>query len=115
MPRNARLTRRKPPKSGIKRNTDTVKSRGHDQWIRGFPCAVQNSDCWEKIDAHHVLTRGAGNGDDKLVPLCRFHHAQWHDMGRETFDKRYGVNLLKLAAELWQRDTYHRLKWENRE
>lgn len=111
----ARLTRRKPPKSGIKRNTDRVESRGHCQWLRGFDCVVSGDGCGGVIEIHHVVTRGAGGGDDTAVPLCSIHHEEWHKAGRETFDKRYGVNLLKLAAELWQRDTYHRLKWENRE
>lgn len=34
-------------------------------------------------DAHHVTSRGAGGGDtwNNLMPLCREHHAQWHQEG----------------------------------
>ena len=42
-------------------------------------------------EAHHVLTRGAGGGDDwwNLIPLCSDHHTlgpkAWHNIGPISF------------------------------
>lgn len=42
---------------------------------------------------HHVISRGAGGGDGSgnLVELCRFHHAEVHTLGRDTFAAKYGL------------------------
>ena len=51
-------------------------------------------------DPHHVTTRGAGGPDaENLVPLCRFHHSELHQMGRIAFELKYNIDL-KGAAQL---------------
>ena len=42
-------------------------------------------------DAHHVKAKGAGGGDDQVIPLCRKHHAEWHSLGVGRFLKRHPV------------------------
>ena len=71
------------------------------RWLRGIGCIL----CGHlngSIHIHHVKTRGSG-GEDKLnvVPLCAIHHAEIHTIGRNTFDKKYGVSLSDCAAMLW--------------
>ena len=49
-------------------------------------------------DAHHVTTRGAGGPDaENLVPLCRTHHSELHQMGVDSFQLHYNFNLRQAA------------------
>ncbi len=82
------------------------KSPKHLAWIRTHQCAVHSPDCSGPIDAHHTKTRGSGGGDDGAVPLCRFHHSQFHNKGRVTFDRMHGVKLIDVAAEYYNRSPY---------
>lgn len=75
----------------------------HLQWIRSLPCCVPG--CTEAASAHHV--RSAANSgvglkprDANAVPVCHRHHMEGHSRGWETFEKKYGLDLAKLAAEL---------------
>jgi len=40
--------------------------------------------------------------DSSCVPLCRKHHREF-DSGRKAFEKKYDVDLKKLAAEYFKR------------
>lgn len=51
-------------------------------------------------EPHHVPTRGAGGVDKDTVPLCRTHHREWHDIGEQSFDAKYGVNLRAVAKAI---------------
>lgn len=79
-----------------------VRSPSHLAWVRGFECVV--SGCPNMpIEAHHVRLgshAGIGQkpGDDVTVSLCVTHHREVH-LGEATFQKKYGLNLLSLAAE----------------
>ncbi len=44
-------------------------------------------------DPDHITTKGAGGGDtgDNVWPLCRPHHTERHQIGLETFIKKYEV------------------------
>ena len=107
--------------------SDRVDSRGHCQWIRGRDkCCVADGDfgpgaivCSGSMQAHHIRTAANSGtalkpGDDQVVAICSSHHRQAHDIGQETFQRMYKVDLMKLAAEYWRDDTYHRSRWENR-
>lgn len=95
---------------------ESGKCPGHLRWVRQqFQCAIAgktNHECYGPIEAHHVTTRGAGGSDMEVVPLCSRAHMLGHSMGWITFGERYGVDLEKMAAELWRADAYHRGKWE---
>jgi hypothetical protein len=86
------------------------------RWVcRQFECAVSGKPtavCGGINHAHHVTTRGAGGGDEQIVPLCAIHHEEGHRSGWETFERRYNVDLAQMAADLWRSDVYHRAKWE---
>ena len=122
------LQRRKKPKFGI-RVSDVPVNTGHDAFVRGFLCAVgkkHGNECQGRMEAHHIREgiqmREEGKGpagtgkkhpDSELVPLCAHHHHIIHTKGCETFERLYGVDLSKEAADLW-RSSSHRIKWENR-
>lgn len=51
-----------------------------------FACGIEG-----RSEAHHVLSRGAGGGDDwfNVIPLCSDHHTAgpraWHKIGPISF------------------------------
>jgi hypothetical protein len=51
-------------------------------------------------DPAHTQNNGmASKGpDSSCAPLCRKHHAEY-DSGRDAFEKKYGVDMKKIAAE----------------
>jgi hypothetical protein len=55
-----------------------------------------------RLDPHHVVTRGAGGGDEQVVPLCRRHHDICHDLKTLRFDALYGTDIAETARVLWE-------------
>lgn len=73
------------------------------QRCRELPCCI----CFAPppSDPAHVRSRGAGGRDrENVVPLCRSHHCEQHQVGILTFQKRHGIDLQatanKIAAQL---------------
>ncbi len=62
--------------------------------------------CSGKMEAHHVVSRGAGGGDEQVVPLCAGAHYDGHLRGWETFAKDFGVDLTAIAAEFWKQSPH---------
>lgn len=101
--------KRKRPPMGV-RQDDTIRSRGHLAFCRTFVCAINHipgHECSGRMHAHHC--REGGNGgmgkkpdDSTAVPLCDLAHAEIHNTGWKTFEKKYGVDLSALAAKLWR-------------
>jgi len=88
----------------------------HKKWISHLPCCVcygGGASSGILSDPHHVKTKGAGGQDWHLVPLCRFHHQQFHAMGRHTFQKRYDIDLLGVAERLWRVSPYRVCRSQN--
>lgn len=100
--------RRRPPKMGL-RVSNVIRCHSHLQFVRGCECSVKDKPfaahdpCWGPIEAHHVRTRGAGGGDEQVVPLCRGHHAQLDTPGwsSKRFEQVYNIDLTETAAMLW--------------
>lgn len=77
--------------------------------------AIKYGPEWERISrmrclichrrsgpAHHVKTVGTGGLDKgNLVPLCVDHHEEVH-RGRDTFARKYDIDLEQIAKELEQ-------------
>lgn len=57
-------------------------------------------ECLGRLDPAHIKTRGAGNGDQpwNIMPLCRKHHTEQHQIGWFTFAKKY-INVLNWLRE----------------
>lgn len=52
-------------------------------------------------DPAHVTSRGAGGGHvANIVPLCRLHHSEQHDIGIPAFEALHGVSLRAIAEEI---------------
>lgn len=113
------LPRRKPPKSGIERNPERVRSPGHRKWVRGHVCAASglrepwHEPCDGLIECAHVRTGTDGGtgikpSDAWTVPLCKSHHAEQHAIGEPAFERKYGVNLKRIAEDLARRSPHLR-------
>ena len=71
--------------------------------IRNKPCLV----CGKMpCDPHHMEAVGMGGAnrdgfkDYSCVPLCRFHHNEYHSGGIHYFESKYQINLWKDAFNL---------------
>lgn len=109
--------RRKPPRMAHKDET-VIRSPGHLQWIRGHECSAAGRDhvCCTPIVAAHTRTETDGSmgkkpGDNWAIPLCAYLHDLQHRMGEGPFERLYGIDMKKIAAELW-RVSPHRKKYE---
>lgn len=81
------------------------------EWFKGRLCAVRR--CYEHLPAHHegptecAHAKGGGagrkGGAATILPLCQGHHRTLHNVGVKTFERVYGIDLLKTAAE-YERD-----------
>src|SRR5690606_3775495 len=96
-----RETRIRPVNPARRRARYARDFGAYAETIRALPCSVCGAP--GPSDPHHVRSRGAGGDRRDLVPLCRTHHREYHDVGRRTFEARRGVDLAQVAAELWER------------
>jgi hypothetical protein len=79
-------------------------------WTNG---KTASSLCIGGIEAHHVRENGnAGAGmkppDLDVVSLCSYHHAEGHRIGWETFERKYRLDLSKIAEQLAARSPHLR-------
>lgn len=84
------------PKRQVDRNwLDFVKTQR---------CAIRYSivehSCSGVIDPCHLTATGAHGSDYTAVAMCRKHHSEQHQIGIETFQEKYKVNLWRDALML---------------
>lgn len=108
--------KRKAPKSGIERAVRRHWPK-HEQWVRGHECCVKNDECEGNIQfAHvrkdHLAGMGLKPPSWSGIALCWHHHINiQHDIGHDAFDRHYGIDSMKLAAEFALRSP----DWQMRE
>ena len=85
----------------------------HRAWVRRHHCCVPG--CRQlPIECAHVR-KGTDGGiglkpsDKWVISLCVSHHAEQHQVGEASFQRRYGVDLLQLAVT-FARKSPHRQK-----
>ena len=74
------------------------------EFIKAKPCLVCGI---MGVDAHHLEAIGMGNNRNKeskkdysCVPLCRVHHQEYHTIGVNGFQEKYGFNIWRDAFNL---------------
>jgi len=72
-------------------------------WIRTMSCRATASH--DHVEAHHVPQRGQGAvgrkcSDRRAVPLTAEMHREYHAIGRDAFEQRYGVSFEREIIEL---------------
>ena len=102
-----------------KRRDNRVRCPAHLKWVAKHLCVVPGCDERdpEKIVAHHVRNGTDGGmgmkpGDQWVVSLSHKHHVELHNIGQDTFEKRYDIDLLALAEEFWRKDHRARQAWK---
>lgn len=80
-----------------------IESGVYLKFIRGQRCVVPK--CYRFTQAHHVVFDGQGRigskvSDFQAVPCCERHHREYHDLGRERFALRYGLNFEQILIDL---------------
>lgn len=110
--------RRRKPRM-LHKDETVIRCPSHLQWVRGANCIAYNRDakfpCQGNIEAHHVKTRGAGGGDEQVVPICQFHHTQLDSPGwsSKRFDEYYRLSQADTAVALWKVSP-HGIKYRTR-
>lgn len=114
--------RRTRPRMMAPKEDAPISCPGHCKWVRlTFECAALgrvvigplgtyagNHECQGKMEAHHVKTRGAGGGDEQVIPFCSLAHKNHHDGC--TF---VGLDQATMGADLWKQSP-HRLTYERK-
>ena len=63
--------------------------------------------CGQKADLHHVDVIGMGYDrntkpqiGNRVLPLCRVHHGQWHQLGGSRFDALYHMTPVRMDLRI---------------
>jgi hypothetical protein len=81
---------------------EPVDGKRHFQRLRGCICSVSGCGFGGGIVVHHER-RGTGGGTglkprpEHCLPLCGWHHTLGHQIGWDTFEQRYHVDLKMVA------------------
>lgn len=80
----------------------TPRSETYMEFIRRCPCAVRQT---YGVEPHHTATGGTGmkGSDLSCIPLDPDLHREYHDIGKESFEKKYDVSMASLVAEYQHR------------
>ncbi len=94
------LTRIRQHRAGSLRK-GPMRNRKYRLWLTTRWCIVCIPVAWRRplIDPAHTSNNGLSSKgpDSSCVPLCREHH-EAYDSGREAFEVKYNVSMVKEAA-----------------
>ncbi len=81
--------------------------------VRTLPCLI----CGGAAEPHHLVSVGMGRKretpkweDCTIIPLSRRYHAELHQIGRKTFEKKHYINLYKEALIILAKWIFHKSK-----
>ena len=80
-----------------------VRCPAHRAWVRSHTCSISGCD-GRPIECAHVRIGTDGGtglkpGDGFCLSLCSTHHRESHSLGEESFERKHGLDLKKLAAK----------------
>jgi hypothetical protein len=81
------------------------RDKAHLKVVAAQPCLICGR---QPSDPHHLRfaqprALGLKVSDEFTVPLCRGHHRQLHQAGKEiAWWQGFGINALEIAKQLWQ-------------
>lgn len=100
--------RRKRPPTGIERAPKREWPK-HRAFVRRHQCVVPGCQAGPIQFAHLRTAANAGTSikphDQFGVSMCALHHVEQHAIGAPAFERRYGLDLFKLAAEFTAKST----------
>jgi hypothetical protein len=89
--------RRVNPERVAKRLERDFGTEAFRAWLRGLGCSVPSCGSSD-IEIAHARSRGAGGDWTMVIPLCNGHHRLAHTIGQRTFERRFGFEMLDVAA-----------------
>lgn len=95
-----------------RRDQTTRVCPAHRAWVRRHHCSVEQ--CTRvPIECAHVRCGTDGGmalkpSDKWVISLCRYHHAEQHQIGEAAFATRHGLDLFELAQEFARRSPHKR-------
>ena len=121
------IPKRKKRERMAHKDATVIRCAAHLQFIRGHECSVagRTTDngwahtCTGPIVAAHVRTGTDGGTSMKpsdcwTIPLCDGAHTFQHAVGEPEFERRLGIDMKAIAAELW-RTSPHGMKYRAKE
>lgn len=93
-----------PPINRERRDRDWPKAYHSERYVeevQKLACAIPGCDRRPIDAAHGEHSKGAGGDWRTILPLCGGpggHHREQHDLGRRTFEAKYGISLEDAAA-----------------
>lgn len=78
------------------------------EFVRKQRCCIDDHKCRpvsdKKVsDPHHVKSKKSGGSDLTCVPMCRFHHGDFHNIGIITFQTKYQIDLRDVQIIMLQK------------
>ncbi len=83
-----------------------IRDKLHRQYVAAQACLICGR---QPADAHHLRfaqprAMGRKSSDEFTVPLCRIHHRELHQAGKEmAWWEGFRINPVEVAARLWAR------------
>ena len=68
-------------------------------WLHRLPCSVPGCEARD-VEQAHAKSRAAGGAWTDSLPLCREHHRGQHLLGLLTWERKHGLDLSSVAAEV---------------
>lgn len=98
-----RLPQKRPRvRSGILREPDRKYPR-HERWVRSHACSIAGCENGPIEFAHVRSAANAGMGlkpnSSYGISLCTTHHREQHNIGVDTFQRIYNIDLWTLAEK----------------
>jgi hypothetical protein len=78
----------------------TYRDKEYLQFIREQLCVICGTT---PCQPHHLNQKGIHSGglalkisDYRTIPFCALHHSEYHTIGRQTMEKKYGKDFREL-------------------
>lgn len=75
------------------------------EWLRWQPCEVTGFLATERGQVHpaHVRSWGSSGMDaENIIPLRWDLHAEQHNLGLKSFERKYRINCRRAARRKWR-------------
>ena len=103
-------TRRLRPVNRERRDSEWKRAygtTGRVEWVsvqRCLGCGWKGVRDLSPCENHHIQTGGMGRkaDADKIIPLCKGCHIEWHQHGRRTFEEAHRMDADAAARDIEQ-------------
>ena len=72
--------------------------------IRSMQCVIPGCYSFSCENAHIIPRASTSNSFRFIVPMCQFHHREYHHLQKQRFCHKYNIThewLIEKALEIW--------------